>query len=193
GLSESLRRRNTGDQAGTVPLVVAHPVDVDVVRFVGRVVDLEADGLALVDADVGCESLDGRVPASRHAPGALRRPRQLILGGDARGHRAIFQLLHAQPRRGSAPRGSPFLAAQARSDSSLHGGLRIMSHWSRAITEKWLGLAVPGAGDKPRDRHGVFGGCRTPEPKRDVTGALATRRLLNRLAGKLREKSLGMA
>src|SRR5262249_36092057 len=57
-LLEDLGGRDGGDQAGAVALVVAQPVDVDVVGGQRRVVDLERDGLAVVDADVGGEALD---------------------------------------------------------------------------------------------------------------------------------------
>src|SRR5207248_356561 len=82
-LPERLGGGDGRDQAGAVTLVIAQPVDVNVVRRAGRVVDLEVDRLTVVHADVGGEPLDARVAGAEHAPGTLRRPGQLVLGDDA--------------------------------------------------------------------------------------------------------------
>ncbi len=100
----SQRRRLLGNRRGfdrrdvarPVPLVIAHAIDVDAIVRRDRV-DLEVDGLALIDADIGRETFDGgRRPID--APHALRGSGQLIFrddpiggclveAGDVNGHR----------------------------------------------------------------------------------------------------------
>src|SRR5205807_1777514 len=83
---------------------VAHAVDVDVVGGVGQVVDLEADRLAVVDADVGGEALDARVAGAGNPPNVLRGPGQLVLGDDRvdREQLAPLQAFQQQPGPGGA-------------------------------------------------------------------------------------------
>ena len=81
GLGQRRRRLDRRDLARAVAAVVAHPVDVEAV--VGRVgVDLEVDGLALVDADVGGEALDVRVAGAADVPLARRGARLGVLADD---------------------------------------------------------------------------------------------------------------
>src|SRR5512135_1178448 len=73
-----------------------------------RIVDLEGDGLALVDTDVRGETLNARVAGTADIPLALGGTRELVLGHD-RVHgqqRPIFQGLQAQPGLGGASPGS---------------------------------------------------------------------------------------
>ena len=89
GLGQARRRADVGLlQARAVALVVAQPVDVDVVGRGGRL-DLEADRPADVDAHRRGVALDGRVAGPADLPGARRRARLLVLACDgvrARGH-----------------------------------------------------------------------------------------------------------
>ena len=65
-------RVDRGDQACAITLVVAKPVDVDLVRPSVRA-DLEAFGLTKVDADVRREPLDRRVAGAVDVPHRLWR------------------------------------------------------------------------------------------------------------------------
>src|SRR5207237_8957660 len=67
--------------ARAVSLVVAKPVDVDR-EARRRRRDLERDGAALVDADVGGEPLNRAVARSGDVPFGARIARQLVLGGN---------------------------------------------------------------------------------------------------------------
>src|SRR5207249_4606500 len=75
--------RDRRDLAGAVAAVVAHPVDVHPVGGHARGdVDLEADGVALIRADVGREALDlGRVVAAE-VPLCAGVARLGVLAGD---------------------------------------------------------------------------------------------------------------
>jgi hypothetical protein len=74
---EALRER--GLQAGAVAAVPAEPVDVDPVGD-GVRLDLEVDGGALVDRDLGREALDRRVAGAVDVPGVQRRAGPFVLG-----------------------------------------------------------------------------------------------------------------
>ena len=81
GLGQRCRRSHGGDEACTVPLVVAHPVDVEPVgRRIG--LDLELGGPAPVHADVGGEPLDAGVALARDIPTARWVAWQAVLGLD---------------------------------------------------------------------------------------------------------------
>src|SRR5437773_7687149 len=68
--------------AGSHPRVVAHSIDVDSV-CAGVCVDLEADSLTYVDADIGGEALDARITGRRaDIPLAGRISRIRVLVGD---------------------------------------------------------------------------------------------------------------
>ena len=71
-----------------MPAVVAHAIDVETVAG-GNSVDLEEDRLALIDADVGGESLNRRVARATHVPLARRVAGQLVLADDRVGVRRI--------------------------------------------------------------------------------------------------------
>ena len=93
----ALRQRRAGHDAGglqarAVALVVAEPVDVDVVRS-SRRLDLEPDRAALVDAHRRRVALDRRVAGARHLPRARRASRLLVLARERVGARG-----EARPR-----------------------------------------------------------------------------------------------
>jgi hypothetical protein len=82
------RCRERRDQPRAVALVVADPEDVDVVRAADRgagrirVVDLEVDGLPVVDADLGREALQRRVAGAADLPDAGRLAGLRVLADD---------------------------------------------------------------------------------------------------------------
>ena len=80
-LRERCRRQHAGDESGSHAVVVADSIDVEPVLG-GIGVHLEVNGLALVDADVGGESLDARIPRAADVPFARRAARELVLDDD---------------------------------------------------------------------------------------------------------------
>src|SRR5262249_1586076 len=145
-LLEDLGGGEGGHQAGAVALVVAHAVDVDVVRLVGRVVDLEGDGLAVVHADVGGEPLDGRVAGAGDAPNAVGRAGELVLRDDrvAGEQGPVLEVFEA-----GAPTAGARLAARAgpareESESKHHkfSGINLMSAPRRAPSPQRDGPSV---------------------------------------------------
>ena len=107
-LAEGLGGRDGGHQPRPGALVVAQAVDVDAVLLVGRVVDLERDRLAVVDADIGGEALDGRIAGS-DAPGALGGAGQLVLGDYrvTRRQRPVFEAFNPRAAGGVYEPGGP--------------------------------------------------------------------------------------
>src|SRR6185312_17062372 len=82
-----LRQRRGGFYGGHLASshsgVIPHPVNVDAVRARVRF-DLERDGAALVDADVGGETLNGRIAciAGTHIPLTLGISRETIFSNN---------------------------------------------------------------------------------------------------------------
>jgi hypothetical protein len=73
--------RHRGDEPRAVAAVVAHAVDLELVRR-GVRVDLEVHGPALRDADLGREALDAGIAHPGDVPLVLRRAREAVLGLD---------------------------------------------------------------------------------------------------------------
>src|SRR5439155_24833918 len=80
-LWESHRRPDGGDEPGSPATVIAHAIDVEPIGARGRV-DLETNGLPLVDADVGRESLDAGVARAGDVPPARQIAGQSVFAGD---------------------------------------------------------------------------------------------------------------
>src|SRR5262249_8504827 len=78
--------RDAGHEAGAHPAVVAHAIDVEA-RLGGRSVELEEDGAAAVDANVGGEALDARIAGAADVPlrGGIAGETVLGLDGGCRG------------------------------------------------------------------------------------------------------------
>ena len=75
------RRWNGRHQASPEPAVVSHPVNVQAILGAGRA-DFEGDRLALVDADIGGETLNTQIAGAADVPYALSGAGQTVLGDD---------------------------------------------------------------------------------------------------------------
>ena len=153
-----------GDLARAQAAVVAHPVDVEpVVRRRG--VDLEADRLPLVDADVGGEALDRGAARPADVPLARRIARLGVLAGDRVRDRRVARRRGGRcgaddQGEGKAAEAGRCQAEDPRGDAHLAEATRpcAIRHWSSGESspppwaKRWRPRRAGRAADRTRCR-----------------------------------------